>query len=166
MTITPHFFAGAAIANLTDNVLVAFLLGFFLHFVLDALPHVDPGTFNEIKIPLIDFELEFPEGKRDKPWPRWIYYFAITEFLIVVTTFFFLFHHRANFTILSAGAFGGIFVDILDNPIFRFILKLPVFRQIHWLHHRVHHDLDPKKWYWGLPVQLIIIGVSLWVLLK
>ncbi|MDZ7586117.1 MAG: hypothetical protein U0946_00035, partial [Patescibacteria group bacterium] len=59
-----------------------------------------------------------------------------------------------------------IMVDILDNNPFRFLRRWPVLKQIHWLHKKIHHDLPPEKWYWGLPIQIIIIGVSLWYLLK
>ncbi|MBM2820910.1 MAG: hypothetical protein HW405_670 [Candidatus Berkelbacteria bacterium] len=168
MTITPHFLAGSAVATAaTSNIFVAFLLGFITHFILDAIPHLDPGTFHHLRIPGYkkEINLEIVHAE-DKPWPEWIYVFVAVEFIITALIVILLFKDRSNFEVIIAGGFGGIFVDAMDNPVFNFVLKWPVFRQIHWLHHRAHHNLDPKKWYWGLPVQLIIIGGAIWYLLK
>ncbi len=167
MTIAPHLLAGAAIATVTNNVYLAFLLGFVTHFILDAIPHLDPGTFHNFRIPGYkkNINLETIHAE-DKPWPAWIYGFVIVEFVIIWTVVISLFKNQPNFAIIVAGGLGGIFVDCIDNPIFRFFLGWPIFKQIHWLHHRFHHDLDPKKWYWGLPAQILIIGGTLWYLLK
>ena len=158
MTITPHLLSGAAIASAaTTSLPVAFLIGLILHFVLDALPHTDPGTF-------------FWPGERQKqetePWPTWIYIFAATEFIIVWLLVIILFKNRQDFGVIMAGGLGGIFIDIVDNNPLRFIHRLPVFKQIHFFHEKVHFDLPAGKWYWGLLTQLIIIIGSLWYLLK
>ncbi len=42
----------------TNNIYLAFLLGFLTHFILDAIPHVDPGTFHNIKKRVI-YEKEY-----------------------------------------------------------------------------------------------------------
>lgn len=168
MTITPHLLAGSALATATtDNILVAFLIGFFLHFVLDCLPHIDPGTFHNFKIPGFHKEINLETlHADDKPWPLWIYVFCIVEFLIIVPLVILMFHNRPDFGIIVAGGLGGIFVDGLDNPVFNFILRLPVLKQIHYLHHRFHYNLPASKWYWGLLIELIVIGLSLWLLLR
>ena len=168
MTITPHFFASAALATATtNNVFVAFLLGFLLHFVLDSLPHVDPGTFHNIRVPGFGKNIHLEEvHAQDKPWPNWIYTFVVIEFIITIVLVFSLFKNHPDFTIIIAGGLGGIFLDVMDNSLFLFILRWPIFRQIHWLHHRLHYELPPQKWYWGLPSVIIITGVSLWYLLK
>ena len=67
---------------------------------------------------------------------------------------------------MSVGAFGGIVVDIIDNNLFRFIHRWPVFKQLHWFHEKIHYNLPANKWYWGLPSQVIIIGGTIWYLLK
>lgn len=155
MTITPHLLAGSALAAATtDNLGVAFLIGFLLHFVIDAIPHLDPGTFFNI------------EENRDKSWPTWIYIFAVSEFIIIWVVVIFLFQNKANFGIIMAGGIGGIAVDIFDNNPLKFSQKWPILKQIHFLHKIVHYDLPREKWYWGLPGTVLIIGVSLWYLLK
>jgi len=167
MTITPHLLAGAALATTTSNVFVAFLLGFLLHFVLDAIPHIDPGTFHNIKIPGYEKKINLETVHADdKPWPNWLYTFVIIEFIVSWTVVILLFHQRSDFPNIVFGGLGAIAVDVFDNPLFRFALKWPIFKQIHWLHHRFHHNLPSEKWYWGLPAVIIISGVSLWYLLR
>ena len=154
MTITPHFLIGATLAATTASPLVAFLLGFFSHFVLDALPHFDPGTFHKNKI-----------GENEN-WPAWIYLFILIEFIVTVTGFFLLFGQRPDFILICYGAIGGIAVDIIDNNPSRFLRKFPVFKQLHWFHEKIHFNLPHKLWFWGIPIQLIFIGGSIWFLLK
>jgi len=154
MTITPHILAGAALATATKSLPVAFLLGFVSHFVLDAIPHLDPGTFFAIP------------GDEDKPWPAWVYITAILEFIITMAVFIILFNNRSDFAIISVGALGGISVDIIDNNPLKFIHKWPVFKQFHAFHELIHYELPIDKWYWGLLSQLVIIGLSFWVLLR
>ena len=155
MTITPHLLSGAAIASATTQSLpVAFLIGFFLHFLIDMIPHVDPGTFFNI------------EENEDKPWPLWIYIFAVSEFIIIWLIVILRFNNRPDFGIIMMGGLGGIAVDVLDNNPLRFLRTWPVIRQIHWLHKKLHFDLPAGRWYWGLLVQVIVIGVSLWYLLR
>jgi len=168
MTITPHLLASAAVASATtNNIYVAFLLGFLSHFILDTIPHLDPGTFHHVRLPGYKKEIDLETiHAEDKPWPAWIYAFVVFEFVVIWTIVILLFKNRPNFPVIVAGGLGGIFVDVMDNPVFQSYLRYPILKQIHWFHHRVHHDLDPKKWYLGLPIQLIIIGGALWYLLK
>ena len=158
MTITPHLLSGAAGAvAITQSLPVAFLIGFFLHFIIDAIPHIDPGTFfwpgDKVK-------------KQTESWPLWIYIFAASEFIIVWSLIILLFKNNPNFGIIMMGGLGGIAVDVLDNNPYRTMRQFPVFKQIHWLHDKMHYDLSPNKWYLGLSFQVVIIGVSLWYLLK
>ena len=168
MTISPHFLASAAVATaVTDNIYIAFLIGFAIHFILDAIPHLDPGTFHNVRIPGYKKEIDLETVHADnEPWPMWIYAFVAVELAVISLVTILLFSSKPNFNIIIAGGIGGIFVDVMDNPIFNFVLSLPVFKQIHFLHHRIHHDLDIRKWYLGLSVQLIIMGGALWYLLK
>ena len=155
MIITPHLLAGSALADAaTTNLSGAFLIGFFLHFILDAVPHVDPGTFLN------------PERDENKPWPTWLYIYAAAEFIFAWLLVIILFKNRSDFGIIMIGGLGGIFVDIIDNNPFRVLRQLPILKQIHWVHKKMHYDLPASKWYWGFLTQLIIIGGSLWYLLK
>ncbi len=165
MTITPHLLAGAALAQTTSSYPIAFLMGFLSHFVLDAIPHIDPGTFHRVDLPIAG-KIDLEKAHDNRPWPKWIYAFVVVEFVIIWAVAFLLFRNRPDFGLIVTGGLGGIFVDGMDNPVFQFMLKWPVLKQIHWLHHFVHHDIAIDKWYWGVLFEIIIIGGSLWLLIK
>lgn len=150
MTISPHFFAGAAAATFTTNPLVAFLLGIIIHFLLDMLPHTDPGLFN----------------KKKDGWPVWLYVYCAVEFAVTIAVFVFLFYKRTDFTIIGIGGLGGIFPDILENAPIKSLNNLPVLKQISWFHNAIHFSLEKKDWYLGLPIEIIVLGGSIWFLLK
>ncbi|MGA2666529.1 MAG: hypothetical protein ABSE91_00370 [Patescibacteria group bacterium] len=167
MTITPHLLTGAAIVANTKNIPLGLTLAFFSHFVLDALPHLDPGTFHNQRQLGYQKVVKLEEVHRhDRPWPLWIYLFVILEFIFAWILVVVLFYGRPNFGWIILGGFLGMAVDILDNPVFYPTLSWPVLKQIHYLHHRVHYNLDPKKWYWGLLSEVIIIAGSLWLIFK
>ena len=44
--ITPHILVGASVGVATGNPVLGFLGGVVSHFVLDAIPHTDPGTWH------------------------------------------------------------------------------------------------------------------------
>lgn len=155
MTITPHVLIGAALATTTNIPVVAFLLGFLSHFLLDAIPHLEPGSF-------------FSEADRAKGdrWPTWAYLFAICEFILVATVFYFLFHHRSDFIILCWGALGGITLDILTHNPFYFTREWPVIKQLNYLHRKLHYHKANAEWYWGALTTILLIGGSLCYLLR
>ena len=168
MIITPHALAGSAVSNiLTNNIFVAFLLGIIIHFILDAIPHFDQGT--------IRYKSNEPDRKPgwgtnhdaelSASWPSWVYITVVIDIIITVLIYFLLLNKLDNFPVILAGALGGISIDLIDNPVFS-LYKLPVFNQLHWLHHKIHFDLPKRFWFWGIPIELIIIGGSLWYLLK
>lgn len=167
MTITPHLLTGAALGSIASNYPLAILMGLFSHFILDAVPHLDPGTLHNERPAGYTKEVDLAKvHENDKPWPLWIYVFAIAEFIVAWALVYILYCGRSNFGLIAAGALAGILVDILDNPLFSFTLNWPIIKQIHYLHHRFHYDLPKAKWYWGALTEIIIIGGSLWFLSK
>lgn len=154
MTITPHFLAGAALATATNNPVVAFTLGVLSHPILDAIPHLDPGTIVKINA---------SEGEK---WPAWVYFVTFLEFIILIIVFYLLFNRRTDFNILLWGAFGGLLIDILDNHPILSIKKLPGFRELHKFHEGIHYNLPREKWYIGLITTVLLTGGLLWYLLK
>lgn len=46
MLTTPHALAGAAIGAATGNPVAGFALAVVSHYLLDAVPHTDPGTWH------------------------------------------------------------------------------------------------------------------------
>lgn len=51
MVATIHLLAGALIGVLVPDESVAIALSFFSHYVLDLLPHIDPLTFTDHRLP-------------------------------------------------------------------------------------------------------------------
>ena len=153
MIILAHSLVGAAVATKTESLPVAFLLGFVSHFVLDAIPHFDPGTIVN------------PFGKKNVSWPKWVYGFILLDFLTTILVFYFL-KNRPGFEFMIAAAVGAVLVDVIENFPSEFIRNLSILKQIQWLHGKVHFWLPTKKWYWGALTSTIIIGGSIWYLLK
>jgi len=118
---------------------------------LDMIPHLDPGTFQKTE-----------RGT----WPKWFYWFAVSEFVIIWTIFILLFRSWPQFPAMVSGAIGSIMIDIMDNIPLKSMDNWPVFREVHFIHDKFHFFLKKKYWYWGLMSEIIIIGVCLWVLLK
>lgn len=154
MTIVPHALVGASTAIFTNNIYVAFLVGLISHFILDGLPHLEPSSL----------VTNNPDGT--KHWSIWVYVFVAAELLISITFFYFL-RQRADFNLLLAGAAGGILPDlIINNPFLQFLHDKPVIKYFFRFHGKIHLPDEKNHWYWALPVEIIIIGGSLWLLLK
>lgn len=154
MTITPHFLVGAALATTTNNPAVAFSLGVLSHPLLDAIPHLDPGTLIKINL------------DKNERWPIWVYVITFLEFFIMIVLFYWLFSGCKDFGILLWGGFGGLAIDILDNHPINQTKKWPGFKQLHYFHEFMHINIPREKWYWGLITTIILAGGALWYLLK
>lgn len=153
MIILNHSLVGAVLATKTESLPVAFLLGFISHFVLDAIPHLDPGTIIN------------PFGKKEISWPKWVYGCVLIDFLITIIIFYLL-RNRPDFNLMIVAAIGAVSVDVIENFPSKFIRDLPILKQIQWLHTKVHFWLPTKMWCWGLLTSIIVLGGSLWYLLK
>lgn len=153
MIIFTHSIVGATLASKTAILPLAFLIGFVSHFILDAIPHVDPGT------------LMSPEGKEVKPWPWWVFVFIVID---ITATLLFLYFIKEdfNFSSMIAGVMGAIIVDVISVITTPKIENWPVIKQINYLHVKCHYYLPRNKWYIGLITQSIIIGGFVWYLLK
>jgi hypothetical protein len=153
MTIMPHALIGATTATLAgNNYLLAFVFGVISHFLMDALPHLDPKF------------LLTKDVSGSKKWSNWIYAFILGEFTLTVFIFYFL-RHRPDFNILLCGALGGIFPDlIVNNPLLEFLRRKPVIKYLFHFHDKIHLDIPDNFWYLNLIVEVLLIGGSLWYL--
>ncbi|MBU0646324.1 hypothetical protein KJ611_02500 [Patescibacteria group bacterium] len=50
MTITTHAAIGAVIGRISGNPILAFLFGFFSHFIVDMIPHGDTGLSDNFRV--------------------------------------------------------------------------------------------------------------------
>lgn len=153
MTIAPHALVGAALATATTSPTVAFLLGFVSHFLLDAIPHFEPGTLADL-------------SEDSNEWPVWVYVWIFAEIAASVLLIYLLFHQRWDANLIYWGAFGGIFVDLVEHSPLAVLRPLPFFKQLHWLHENLHLEINRKYWYWAIFFTMISIGGPLWYLLK
>ncbi len=152
MIATPHILAGATIATSKLSPEISLPLVFLSHFVLDAIPHVEPSTF-------------FKQHRKKEDEATWREIFwEIPDLLFSTIVLILLFLKSHNFY-LFWGAFFGILPDLFDNvPFWYGVRKWPVFRQIHFLHDFFHIELDKKHWYIGLITQSAIVAVALYFL--
>ena len=153
MIILAHSLVGAVVATKTESFPVAFLLGFTSHFVLDAIPHLDPGTIVN------------PFGKKNVSWPKWVYWFILLDFLTTILIFYLL-KDKPDFKFMIVAAVGAVSVDVIENFPVEFVRNLPVLKQIQWLHGKVHYWLPTEKWYWGLLTSMATILVAIFYLLN
>lgn len=152
MLLTPHTLVGAAIGASTNNLVSVIILAFLSHFILDALPHTDWALWHNHG----DFEPELKD-----------YILVGCDFLLSAGLITYLWYNSGRDNLILVGAIFAAIPDFIDVVPFwnKFLRKLPVFSQLHWLHEKIHFRLKPKYWYWGVVTQLIIIGGSLWYLL-
>ena len=144
MLIASHSLAAGYIGEIIGNPIIAFFVGIVIHFILDAIPHydtTDKGKFTPRQIALI-----------------------IIDGLIALGIFIAIFFEKGANVSFVAGAFGGVFPDILDNvPLWQKCFRDTSFGKIfHKIHKAVHHK-QPSA-FWGILSQLIVIAVFTYLL--
>lgn len=149
-----HTLVGAAIGSQTDNIPAVIGLALASHFVLDFLPHVDPGT-------------EFKKGGL-KPIIK--YFLAIIDVfaaLVIITLILFA-RPQLNQETMIIGALTALLIDIIFCvPIWEpWVEKTWPLSLIYKFHEDIHKPLQRYQYIIGIPLQLLIIVVSIWLLLK
>lgn len=149
-----HTLVGAGIGSQIDNIPTVIALSVASHFVLDFLPHVDPGT-------------EFAEGELK---PAIKYFLAgidvfASVFIIVLIL---LARPGLNQTAVMVGAVTAILMDIIFNfPLWeKWTKKTRPFSVVSKFHEKIHEPLKKYQYSIGIPLQLVIIAGSVWFLLK
>lgn len=149
-----HTLVGAAIGSQTDNIPVTVGLCIASHFVLDFLPHVDPGT--EIN------------GKEMRFTTK--YFLAGIDVLASLIIIFLVLKLRPelNKATVITGVVAALAVDIIFNVPFwmSWFRKTRPFSKIHNFHELIHKPLQKYQFSIGIPLQILIIVVSIWLLLK
>jgi len=150
MTLAAHVAVGAVIGLATKNPVLGFFAGFVSHFVLDAIPHSDLGSFGG----------DAGNFKKIKSWGL-----VIFGDIILSAALFFLIFYKTNFLpAVFWGAFGGALPDFIDNnPLWSLSLR-KVFptNYFHAFHETIHFTISKKKYFWmGIATQVVVIMVSL-----
>lgn len=145
MFLTVHATAGTAVGNNLDSVILAFILGFFSHFLLDFIPH---GEELKAGIP------------KDQVINKLIKMFCI-DFVIMclVLTFIYFTKPITNYYTVLAAVFGAILPD--------FIVGISELKPNHFswfknFHHKFHAILNKKiKFHlvYGIIFQAIILCI-------
>lgn len=156
MLITPHILAGTALGLAVGNPVAGFALGLASHFILDAVPHVDPGTWHYYE-PFSTHGLDvrdFTTGLLD----------------VAAATFGFLVlsgHAPIAAAAPIAGAIGGALPDSLVL-VGLFFKELPKKKGIKWYYDLVekyHYTAKPSQWVLGVATQFAVILGSVWFIL-
>ncbi|MBU4347638.1 hypothetical protein KKD19_03505 [Patescibacteria group bacterium] len=100
MFLTVHGSAAILISEHTNSISLAFILGFISHFILDFLPHENPGLSKWVK-----------KSNEIKKY----FFLALADFslLTIVTAILFFNTTFTNPHVIIAGIFGAILPDVL-----------------------------------------------------
>jgi len=152
MIATTHTLTGLAIGSQVENIPAIIILGILSHFVLDALPHLDEEEIEQKysrKVALIIASFDI-----------------LVSVLILLLAIYKL--NRVPALNLVVGALAGNFIDLIDNVpgIKGYLKKLPVFKQIHFIHGVVQRPGKRYRFVLGIPIQFIIIGLSIYLIVK
>ena len=121
MFIVNHAAAGIIVGSLSDNPVLAFILGFLSHFPLDMIPHGDRGIEQKAK----------RDGKL-RPFFIWLAVDLVA--LVILLPFGFSHHMFAKPWIAAWGAFGGVAPDMLVG-IYEYFATIK------------HHAKPPLAWF-------------------
>jgi len=164
MIISPHFIAGAAVGKLTGNPILAVVIGFVFHFVMDMVPHWNYGYKSLKKIKTFLLILLDP-------------FLAFILFLAIGLVRGFDF---STWLATFLGGFVCALPDLIEFIIRIFKLKPLAFylrfhRAIHWFDKKpadiweTAENLNPstaKRVFWGLIYQIPFVLVSVYLLVR
>lgn len=134
MTLTSHAVFGAAVASFfPKNPVLAFILAFMSHFVLDAIPHWHYKLRSKTRLP------EDPLSV-DMPWNKAFFFdllkigadFALGCFL----AYFLIIRQNGWFLSTALGAFAGMLPDALQFAYMK-IRREPLI-SLQKFHYRIH----------------------------
>ena len=156
MLITPHILAGTAIGLAVGNPAAGFVLGVASHYLLDSVPHVDPGTWHMEKT-IAEHGLE----ARD----------YATILLDVAAALFGFVALSGAAPIMAAGPIAGAIGGALPDTLVAVALvfpKFPKWKGLKWYHdliEKFHYTAKPSQWILGVATQLAVIIGSVWFIL-
>ena len=149
-----HTLVGAAIGSQIDNLPAVVGLAIASHFVLDFLPHVDQGT----------------ELHRDGLKPMIKYFLVGIDIFasIIILVLVLMARPNLNQAAVITGAVTGLMIDIIFNVPFweSWVKKTKSLSYVYRFHEIIHQPLKKYQYSVGIPLQLVIIILSVWLLLK
>ena len=149
-----HTLVGAAIGSQIDNIPAVVGLAVASHFVLDFLPHVDQGT----------------ELNKDDLKPTIKYFLVGIDIFasLIILVLVLMARPNLNQTAVITGALSALLLDFIFNVPFweSWVKKTSPFSYIYRFHYKIHEPLKKYQYSVGIPLQIVIIILSIWLLLK
>ena len=159
MVATSHLFLGAAIGTLVPDPLIAFGLGFGSHFLLDAIPHFEPGLVFRKR----DAEGNLADGMT---WQE--YRLAWLDMLVGTIITLLVWRSSGSQLSILTGALGAILPDLVDNvPWWKaYTSKTKLLGWIYPIHKGFHFPtLQARFVWWSVLPPIVVFLLSLgWVL--
>ncbi len=155
MLNTPHVLTGAAIGVATGNPILGFLGGLASHYLLDAIPHTDPGTWH--------FDEPFPPKITDRDLTIGFVDLGIAIGLVLWLA------GEAPIVAAApiAGMIGGFLPDVLVviSLFWPRFAALPGLDRYFALTTRYHRTAPLRYWHWGIVTQAVVVVGAVWYLL-
>jgi len=146
MLAASHIVAGGVVGSYIGNPFLAFLVGFILHFILDAIPHFDTIGDNILSFKQMSL--------------------IIADLLIGVALIIYVIKPDLSpGSPFIWGAVGGMLPDLLDNvPFWRNAFrKSKVGGKIHNFHGKIQSRALENHPFVGMLTQYIIITLFIWL---
>lgn len=164
MIISSHFIAGAAVGKLTGNPILAVVIGFIFHFIMDLVPHWNYGYKHLQKAKTLLLVLLDP----------------LLVFVIFLAIGLARGYDTATWINTFIGGFACVLPDLIEFIIRVFKIKPLVFflkfhRAVHWFDKSPEdiwesgEELNPstkKRVSWGLLYQIPFVIVSIYLLVR
>ena len=152
MLFSNHVAAGIILTKAGLNPEIVLPLCFVSHFALDSLPHTDVGV-----LIAKDKEKNFVPANIKE----WIY--LLLDIFGGLILFMIAFLQSPNY-LISLAVFLAILPDLLDNLPFWNLKNILIFKQLHFLHEYVHFNVPKSKWFFGIILEVLILGMGIWIL--
>ena len=150
MFLTVHVASGVIIGQYIANPLLAFIIGFILHYITDIIPHGDTSVAKKYKNPIH------------------IATAALVDLIILLIVIVFLFLNQINLfkPSIMAGMLGAMLPDILQG--FYYIYRGKVFKRLQNIHNLFHDAISKKyemNFILGLIFQFIILIILIIIII-
>lgn len=148
MIATVHILIGTLIGLSLNNFFLIAILAFISHFLLDAIPHWDQGSFKR--------------GKHDWKPKDW---FLVFVDVVIGTSIALYLALRFEFWPVFIGVAFAIAPDVIDNLawIFRWNYK-PFFKKFQQIHARIGFHLTRDLLWLGILLEVAVLASILFVL--
>jgi hypothetical protein len=150
MLLTPHVAVGAAVGVATGNPILGFFAGFASHYVLDIIPHTDPGSFGVTATTLFQH--------------RFAVVWAVIDAIVALGLLIFLAASNGYSLPLIFGAIGAGLpdTDMILYKLYPNLTKVAPTKQFYAFREAMHTTVINKKYIWaGILTQLVLIAAGL-----